>query len=424
MKKIFLVFSILLFVPIAIFATEDNNANYLGLPTSTRWCDHNVGTTNYLQYGNYFQWGKTETVGQYTSSTYDASTITAKNIEGIIANDAPMKDEQPWYKMPTKEMFQELIDKCKWTWSDDDKVYYVTAPNGTTIVLPAAGYKDGRNAVGEGTEGYYWTANVSETDETKAYCLHFTKDKREIITMSRYYGMLIRPVIPGFLFDESNAEMPVPFGQSNCFCTLNISTDEDVWTTFCVPFIINNEGTNCVFSDIISAAAKFTGIKDGVAQFETISEDDGIISGVPYLVQFSETKNNTMGNRIIDKPVAQNTTVGDYIFQGNYIKTKIPANSYSFDGKNFVKAGSDAEINGYTAWMTCASSTSEKIKVAVDGKILDTSTGVNIINTDVSKSVNVYNMQGVAVRKNVKASNALIGLSNGIYIVNGKKVVK
>ena len=38
--------------------------------------------------------------------------------------------------------------------------------------------------------------------------------------------------------------------------------------------------------------------------------------------------------------------------------------------------------------------------------------------------VNVYNLVGVAVKTNVKASEALVGLKKGIYIVNGKKFTK
>ena len=39
--------------------------------------------------------------------------------------------------------------------------------------------------------------------------------------------------------------------------------------------------------------------------------------------------------------------------------------------------------------------------------------------------VNVYNLNGILVRENVKLGQALEGLSKGIYIVNGtKKAVK
>ena len=44
--------------------------------------------------------------------------------------------------------------------------------------------------------------------------------------------------------------------------------------------------------------------------------------------------------------------------------------------------------------------------------------------TAANAKVNVYNLQGVVVKTNVNIANALDGLKQGIYIVNGKKVVK
>lgn len=51
---------------------------------------------------------------------------------------------------------------------------------------------------------------------------------------------------------------------------------------------------------------------------------------------------------------------------------------------------------------------------------------VAICNANVESAqalVNVYTLDGVLVRKNVKQSEALNGLLKGIYVVNGKKVV-
>ena len=44
--------------------------------------------------------------------------------------------------------------------------------------------------------------------------------------------------------------------------------------------------------------------------------------------------------------------------------------------------------------------------------------------TTANAMVNVYNLQGVVVKTNVNTANALDGLKQGVYIVNGKKVVK
>lgn len=41
-----------------------------------------------------------------------------------------------------------------------------------------------------------------------------------------------------------------------------------------------------------------------------------------------------------------------------------------------------------------------------------------------NQTVNVYTLQGTAVKTNVKKSNALDGLTKGIYLVGGKKILK
>lgn len=49
-------------------------------------------------------------------------------------------------------------------------------------------------------------------------------------------------------------------------------------------------------------------------------------------------------------------------------------------------------------------------------------TGVEMNHPD-SSAVDVFNLQGVAVRKGVDTSSALTGLPAGIYIINGKKII-
>lgn len=49
---------------------------------------------------------------------------------------------------------------------------------------------------------------------------------------------------------------------------------------------------------------------------------------------------------------------------------------------------------------------------------------ISSLTTDVNQTVNVYTLQGTSVKTNVKKANALDGLKKGIYIVDGKKVIK
>ena len=50
-------------------------------------------------------------------------------------------------------------------------------------------------------------------------------------------------------------------------------------------------------------------------------------------------------------------------------------------------------------------------------------TAVEAISSDDGMLVNVYNLQGVAVRSGVPSSEATVGLPAGLYIVNGKKIL-
>lgn len=54
----------------------------------------------------------------------------------------------------------------------------------------------------------------------------------------------------------------------------------------------------------------------------------------------------------------------------------------------------------------------------------DITTSVKGITADHNKTVNVYSVTGKCVAKNRTVNNALDGLKNGIYIVNGQKVIK
>ena len=66
-------------------------------------------------------------------------------------------------RLPTKEQWQELKGECQWTWTRNG--YKVVGPNGNSIVLPAAGYRDCYGDVNDvGSFGDYWSSTPSGSD--------------------------------------------------------------------------------------------------------------------------------------------------------------------------------------------------------------------------------------------------------------------
>lgn len=67
----------------------------------------------------------------------------------------------------------------------------------------------------------------------------------------------------------------------------------------------------------------------------------------------------------------------------------------------------------------CYKTTSKQAPVSLYVNTM--STGIENINNDINKKVDVYNISGQKVRSGVDTGNALMGLPNGIYIINKKK---
>ena len=94
-------------------------------------------------------------------------------------------------KLPTKDQFQELKNKCSWSWTG--KGYIVTGPNGNSIVLPAAGYRGCRGSVGDvGSYGYYWSSTPYGSEI--AWTLDFNSGGVYMDDDNRCYGYSVRLV--------------------------------------------------------------------------------------------------------------------------------------------------------------------------------------------------------------------------------------
>ena len=111
------------------------------------------------------------------------------NEDGLYDYDSAVREFGS--KLPTKEQFKELIDKCRWSWTGSG--YKVTGPNGNSINLPAAGYRGCRGEVNKvGFRGYYWSSTPSTSGE--AYYFFFLSDKECTGSRVRCVGQSVRLV--------------------------------------------------------------------------------------------------------------------------------------------------------------------------------------------------------------------------------------
>lgn len=177
-------------------------ADAIDLGLSVKWSAYNIGATEVEGYGNYFAWGETEYKRDYSQDTYqhwDAAKQNyvdiGSNISGTQYDVAHVKLGGKW-RMPTLAEARELVEKCKADWTTVNNVvgYKFTGPNGNSIFLPAAGYRNGTEAASAGISGYYWTSTIDPDYNTDAYYIYFFNGNVGNLSNSRTYGRAVRPV--------------------------------------------------------------------------------------------------------------------------------------------------------------------------------------------------------------------------------------
>ncbi len=169
----------------------------LGL--SVCWAGWNVGASSPEGCGNYYAWGETTAKSSYTESSYQYHNGSYVNIGSNICGTQYDVARTQWggsWRMPTKAEFQELKDRCTWTFTSYKGIngYKVTGPNGNSIFLPAAGYRYGTVLDYRGAHGHYWSGSLYEGSQAGAYYLFFICGDRLVNYYYRESGYTVRPV--------------------------------------------------------------------------------------------------------------------------------------------------------------------------------------------------------------------------------------
>lgn len=295
----------------------------------------------------------------------------------------------------------------------DGTINTVSVPQG--YVITAISITDNNNGksklvtIGENKDNSDWTGSAQSVIITGT-------GKAVLETMTVAYSKL-----PSIDLDESQNNAETISG--NAAKTVNVKLTRtlkaDVWNTFCVPFDVTVEGSpleGATIKQIASVEEKTDGavinFKDAPATLEV---------GKAYLVRTATAIVNPTFNGVTVKNVVPTNCSRNENYQliGIYSPKNIDASLY---GKVFginnqdklAKVMKDTSIKGMRAYFLLANSATAA-KLNFGGEL----TGIDAVdNGEAVMTGKVYNLNGQYV------GNSLEGLKKGVYVVNGKKVLK
>lgn len=195
------------------------------------------------------------------------------------------------------------------------------------------------------------------------------------------------------------------------------------WNSLCVPFAISEAEVKAQFGNDAKVAA-FTDATATTLEFSTCT---GIEAGKPYLVYIPEgaTQPEYFTFKGVTAFAGQPTDVEQHgsanektTFHGYFHKSTAPKGSYVLRKNLVYHLVSDMAIKGFRAVLIDGTATQ---RVFTQWSLDGTTTGIGNIDATVIQRYNVYNTNGQMVRH---AATSLDDLPHGVYIVNGKKVIK
>ena len=230
---------------------------------------------------------------------------------------------------------------------------------------------------------------------------------------------------PVVILDEKSASYSTPSIGTTRSTEVHLKRtfSANSWNSLCVPFAISDDEVKTQFGND-AKVAEFTGATATTLEFSTCT---GIEAGKPYLVYIPKGATQpeyftfkgvshfagTPTDVVQHGPANEKTT-----FHGYFYKSTAPKGSYVLRKNLVYHLVSDMAIKGFRAVLIDGTATQ---RVFTQWSLDGTTTGIGNIDANVIQRFNVYNTNGQMVRH---AATSLDDLPHGVYIVNGKKVIK
>ncbi len=172
---------------------DDNHPHMIDLGIGAKWACCNVGAHEPEDYGGYYAWGETAEKDDYSKENY--LFYSRENISGTQYDAARVNWGAPW-RMPSEAEWRAFYRNCSSEWTTVNGIYgrRFTGPNGNSIFLPAAGYREDGNLIRRGRDGCYWSGPIYSEDWWYVWKLSFTDGKTDWYFHHRTHGLSVRPV--------------------------------------------------------------------------------------------------------------------------------------------------------------------------------------------------------------------------------------
>lgn len=195
------------------FENEDASTYVQLWENGPRWAKKNIGASSETDAGSYFWWGDIDGHAKDDQPTFNyvhhnigITSYNGDNVKDYYVNgklpstkDAATALVGKAYRMPTKEDFNELLEKCnaKWYYRGNSEFNGVAGLKLTSkmegytdryIFLPAAGFGNQKVIIYENAVGRYWTSTSHKQKQAIAI----------IITSSSNIGIEHNDVFMGY----------------------------------------------------------------------------------------------------------------------------------------------------------------------------------------------------------------------------------
>lgn len=193
----------------------------LGLKSGLKWATCNIGAEKPTEYGDYFSWGEINDKDLYDWTTYKWGTahiysreynITKYCLEkefGVVDEKHKLELEDDvatlkWkgnWRMPTYFEMEELVNGCRWKWTDNYNESRVAGiigeskNNDGVIFFPATGRCRPTPEL-RGSAGFYWSSSICMKRNQCAFYLSVTPTHIIDLTfgVARVSGLCVRAV--------------------------------------------------------------------------------------------------------------------------------------------------------------------------------------------------------------------------------------